>query len=118
MTSMPAEDLRTTTATGVVERVGACAEELAALAGRGSLVESASGRLVAHHLRADVPATVLDALVRGDLSVLHTALTQRRSVGLLPTGAVLTGVLAPSGTRVAYLALRDAGVTTGGAWLL
>jgi hypothetical protein len=121
MTSMPAEDSRTTLGTtGVVERVGACVEELAVLAGRGSLVESATGRLVAHDLRAAeaVPAPVLDALVRGDLSVLHAALTRRRSVGLLPTGAVLTGVLAPSGTKVAYLSLRDAGVTTGGAWLL
>jgi hypothetical protein len=104
----------------VVVQIAACVEELAVLAGRGCLVESALGRLVAHELPCgtDVTPIVVNALVGCELSGMHAALTRRRSTGVLPTGAVIQGLLADGSVPVAYLPLRDAGEPVGGVWLL
>jgi hypothetical protein len=103
----------------IVEQVAQCVAELALLAGDGCLVETTSGRLVAHELvNDDVPPALLKALVRGELATLHSALTHRRTTGLLSSGAVVESRLDGTTRRVAYLALRDAITPVGGLWLL
>lgn len=107
------------TCTTVFTQVAACVEELALTAGDGCLVASLSGRLVAHQLTVtDTPAAVVSALVGGELSSLQQVLTAQRAVGLLPTGAVLEGLLEGTSRRVVLLPLRDGSTPVGTAWLL
>jgi hypothetical protein len=106
-------------AASVVAQLSECVEDIAAIVGDGCLVESASGRLVAHALHPDgTTPEVVAALVAGELSALHEELTARRTTGLLASGSVVEGVLDQSGRRIAHLALRDSGLHVGGIWLL
>lgn len=105
------------TRASLVSQIACCVEDLAVLVGNGCLVESAASRLVAHHfVDPDVPSALVSALVTGELGPLHRDLSSRRATGLLPSGAVVEGVVADR--RVAYLALRVGDSPVGGVWLL
>lgn len=100
----------------VVAQVALLVKELAGVAGTGCLVEGPDGRLITHHLdRHDVAATVVQALVTGELRPLHETLCGRRATGCLPSGPVVEGRLGEEGTAVAHLVLRDG---IGTVWLL
>lgn len=102
--------------TSVVAQVARLVKELASISGIGCLVEGPDGRLIAHHLdRHDVPPTVVQALVTGELRALHKSLHGRRASGCLPTGPVVEGRLGEEGPPVAHLVLREG---MGTVWLL
>jgi hypothetical protein len=102
----------------VVTDLADCVEDLASIAGDGCLVESTSGRLVAHALRpAGTTPEIVGAVVAGELSTLHQGLSVRRTAGVLASSAVVEGLLS-DGRRVGHLLLRDAGLALGGLWLL
>lgn len=55
------------------------------------LVDTADGRLVAHSVEGPATATVVDALLRSDTRSIDAALRQRRTLGLVAGGPVLSG---------------------------
>jgi hypothetical protein len=100
----------------VVAQVALLVKELARIAGTGCLVEGPDGRLLTHHLdRHDVPPTVVQTLVTGELRPLHQTLCRRRATGCLPSGPVVEGLLGEDGPAVAHLVLREG---IGTVWLL
>lgn len=102
--------------TSVVAQVSLLVKDLAGIAGTGCLVEGPDGQLLTHHLhRHDVPPTVVQALVTGELRPLHQALCRRRATGCLPSGPVVEGRLEDDGPGVAHLVLREG---VGTVWLL
>ena len=102
--------------TSVVAQVSLLVKELSRIAGTGCLVEGPDGRLLTHHLeRHDVPPTVVQALVTGELCALHQGLCRRRATGCLPSGPVVESLLAEDGPPVAHLVLREG---IGIVWLL
>ncbi|MCW2542873.1 MAG: transcriptional regulator [Frankiales bacterium] len=95
------------------EQMADVVEELACLLGGGCLVEGTRGQLVAHAFPTlAVPPLLMQVVVSGDAQRLHTALTARRTTGLLAGRPVIEGCV--DGLPVAHVALAE----REGVWLI